>query len=495
MLDKKSVSILLIFAILLNIFFGISAFAYGEEYMNYTYEIKQKYPDVPTDYWAFDSINQVTAKKWFGGYPDGSFKPNLSITRAEAAKVFAEFLGLEVSNLNESSFYDVDVDKWYAPYVEAASELFPVHTTIQGKRPFLPESPVTREDVVYALVKSLGCINDKKYVDMSALDIFIDNDSISSDVKQYFSVALMEGLVSGYPDNTIRAQSQLTRAEFATLLLRGTKHGFHDNYGAKIESVTVYPASKIDIEAGETVILTARATYTDGKNLDYDSLMPYDALNSGIVSIDNNTIVGLKEGTTTIKFNSEYLMNDVLTINVEKKNYGPKLKIIDFPEETENPTAVIKGYLEEDSVENIKLLCNNQPIEIKDDKSFLYVASITSWKNEFVFVAEDEFGGVSEKKITIIKPSTPKIVIDSFNGNTTSKQEVICGHIENCDINDVKLTCNSENVIIEEDGSFKAEVTLWLMGENKITLKAINNHNKKDEQEIIITRYEFYKER
>ena len=492
---KKIISHLIIFPILLNSVFCSNAFAYGEEYMNYTYEIKQKYSDVPTDYWAFDAINQVTAKKWFGGYPDGSFKPNSSITRAEAAKVFAEFLGLEISNVQESSFYDVDLDKWYAPYVEAASDLFPVHTTIQGKRPFLPESPVTREDVVYALVQSLGCINNKKYVDMSVLDMFEDAGSISSDVKPYFSVALTEGLVSGYPDDTIRAQSQLTRAEFATLLLRGTKHGFHDNYEAKIESVTVYPSSKIDIEAGETVILTARALYTGGKNLDYDSLMPYDSLNSGIVSINNNTIIGLKEGTTIIKFNSEYLINDVLTINVEKKNFGPKLKIFDFPEETENSTATIRGYIEEDSVENIKLSCNNQPIEIKDDKSFLYVADIVSWQNEFIFVAEDEFGGESEKKITIIKPSTPEIVVESFNKNTTSKQEVIYGHIKNCDINDVKLTCNGENVSIDEDGSFEAEVTLWLMGENKITLKAINKHNKKDEQEIIITRYEFYKER
>lgn len=495
MLNKKSISMTLVFAFLLNLILCISAFAYGEEYINYSYEIKQKYSDVPTDYWAFDAINQVTAKKWFSGYPDGNFRPTASITRAEAAKVFSEFLGLEISNINDSSFYDVDSDKWYAPYVEAASDLFPVHTTIQGKRPFLPESPVTREDVVYALVRSLGCYNNKKYVDMFTFDMFEDADSISSDVKPYFSVALTEGLVSGYPDNTIRGQDQLTRAEFATLLLRGTKHGFHDNYEAKIQKVTIYPTSAINIEAGETVILTARALYTDGKNLDYDSLMPYDSLNSGIVSIDNNTIIGLKEGTTIVKFNSEYLTNESLTVKVEKNSQGPKFKIVDFPEETENSTAVIRGYFEVDSVENIKLSCNNKPIEIKDDKSFSYVADISSWQNVFVFVAEDKFGGISEKKITIVKPSIPKIIIESFKKNTTSKQEVIYGRIENCDISDVKLTCNDENVSIAEDGSFEAEATLWLMGENKITLKAINKYNKKDEQEILITRYEFYKER
>ena len=492
MLNKRKIAFVLVFSMIVNALIYSTVLAYGEEYTNYSYEATQKYTDVPVSYWAFDAINQVSAKKWFNGYPDGTFRPENTITRAEAAKVFAEFLGLEIVTSDNSSFYDVNPNEWYAPYVEAARELFPVHTTIQGKRPFNPELPVTREDVIYALVKSLGCINDRKYVDLSVVDMLDDADSISADVKPYVAVALMEKLVSGYPDNTIKAQSQLTRAEFAVLLLRGTQHGFHDNYGAKIQSVTVYPEA-IDIEAGETVILTARALYTDGKNLDYDAIEPYDSLNSGIVNITNNTIIGLKSGTTTIKFNSDFLKDKELSVNVREASKGPKFVFNSYPNETENATVTITGRIEETTAENITLTCNGQNVEIQPDLTFAYEAKILYWTNEFVFVATDIYGGKTEKRINIEKPSNPEIIIENYKENTTSKQEIIYGRITNCDAKSVTLTCNDELVNVSEDGSFKAEVTLWLMGKNDVKLTVVNKYGKTDTEKFVITRYEFYK--
>ena len=45
----------------------------------------QPFADVPTDHWAFDAIAELAAKGLVEGYPDGTFKPERSVTKAEAA--------------------------------------------------------------------------------------------------------------------------------------------------------------------------------------------------------------------------------------------------------------------------------------------------------------------------------------------------------------------------------------------------------------------------
>ena len=164
---KKTVSILIAVLMILTSSFNVFALSYGEEWNNYDSSDPTVFTDVTYSHWAHDAIMNVYRKNWFKGYPDGSFRPDASITRAEAVKVFVVFLGMDYESvdLSDMTYYDVDADEWYAPYIEAGKELFPVHTNIQGKTPFNPDMPVTREDTVYALVKALGCDMKVKYPD------------------------------------------------------------------------------------------------------------------------------------------------------------------------------------------------------------------------------------------------------------------------------------------------------------------------------------------
>jgi len=45
------------------------------------------FSDIPGNHWAYQYIVSATTKGWIKGYPDGTFRPGQSITRAEAAKV------------------------------------------------------------------------------------------------------------------------------------------------------------------------------------------------------------------------------------------------------------------------------------------------------------------------------------------------------------------------------------------------------------------------
>lgn len=411
---KKVVSLLIAVLMMVISSLGVFSLSYGEEWEIYEASVPTTFEDVDYEHWAYDAIMNVYKKNWFKGYPDGTFRPNTSITRAEALKVFVVFLGLDYESidLSDMTYYDVDRDDWYAPYIEAGKDLFPVHTTIQGKTPFNPEMPVTREDTVYALVKALRCDADVKYPDQSVLNMFSDKLSISGNLRNTFSIALEHELVSGFPDSTIRAQDALTRAEFATLLLRGTKHGIHKDYDAVISTVTVTPSDSVTLEIGESISLSARATYTDHSNFAYTELSPYIESGNGIISLYGTEIKAVKEGTAVIKYNDSYLKKEKLTVTVEKPDDTPTIKITGYDAITEETTAKITGTIRDKS-SYVDLTCNNDDVLIIDT-TFEHTVHLSVGKNTFEFVAKNEYGNTSSKSISITRkepePTTVKMV-------------------------------------------------------------------------------------
>jgi hypothetical protein len=69
------------------------------------------------EHWAIDYINSSAAKGWVKGYPDGSFKPDQYITRAEFVTLVNNVLGRNVhkENIlgNIKVFPDLTEDMWY----------------------------------------------------------------------------------------------------------------------------------------------------------------------------------------------------------------------------------------------------------------------------------------------------------------------------------------------------------------------------------------------
>ncbi len=92
-------------------------------------ESSASFPDVPENHWAAKHINLAATRGWVGGYPDGTFRPNNSITRAEVASVACRMLersaDLDYIKANLSklrSFSDVLESHWaYKPVMEAAN--------------------------------------------------------------------------------------------------------------------------------------------------------------------------------------------------------------------------------------------------------------------------------------------------------------------------------------------------------------------------------------
>ena len=172
----------------------------------------QRFHDVPKSHWAFKYIADLEDRGIINGYPDGSFRPSATVTRAEWAKIMVCAADLRP---NDNSVYFTDTaNHWAIAYVNAARE----YLTGYPNSIYRPNQAAVREDVTVALVRLKGC--DTSKVDYSCLEKFTDNNSISNNIKAYVATAVEVGLIQGFDDNTFRGQATLTRAEAATLLWR-----------------------------------------------------------------------------------------------------------------------------------------------------------------------------------------------------------------------------------------------------------------------------------
>lgn len=232
---KKLLSMLLVYTIISSCMI-VGALDYGQEYENMPKKsYAQKFSDVPKSHWAFSYIGEMYERGVINGYPNGKFMPDESVERAEFAKIMVNAAGIKVVNNYTTSFVDVGIYDWYAPYIECAKEYLTGYYSS-----YRPETDALREDIAVALVKLKGY--DISVADESILDMFDDVYSISKDLRKYIAVAVERGLVSGYEDDTFRGQDTITRAEATAMLWRAFQYG-NDN-----KSVVADTEEKIDIE-------------------------------------------------------------------------------------------------------------------------------------------------------------------------------------------------------------------------------------------------------
>jgi len=83
------------------------------------------FSDVAADHWAFGYILSVAANGWFIGFPDGTFRPDDNLTRAEFATAVNRMLerGILLEHIPDDvvEFIDLDGTHWaHADFMEAA---------------------------------------------------------------------------------------------------------------------------------------------------------------------------------------------------------------------------------------------------------------------------------------------------------------------------------------------------------------------------------------
>ncbi|MHC5727799.1 MAG: S-layer homology domain-containing protein, partial [Nostoc sp.] len=80
--------------------------------------------DVSSDYWARPFIQALADNNVIAGFPDGTFRPNQAVTRAEFAALIQKAFGSQnrVRQLSAGGFSDVPTGYWAASAIQSAYE-------------------------------------------------------------------------------------------------------------------------------------------------------------------------------------------------------------------------------------------------------------------------------------------------------------------------------------------------------------------------------------
>lgn len=138
------------------------------------------------------------------GYPDGTFRPDAEITRAELCKVVNLIFGYTEIEENDLGFSDVKADDWFYEYVLVAKKAGYVKGYEDGT--FRPENKITREETATILTRVANVYD---------LGITIKiTDPVSDWAMPYVQMVLSNFLMPIEEGDTFRATENATRAEF-----------------------------------------------------------------------------------------------------------------------------------------------------------------------------------------------------------------------------------------------------------------------------------------
>ena len=105
---------------------------------------KPRFTDISQSHWAYTAISYLSDNFILNGYLDGTFKPENNITRAEFAKIIVSATD-SFDDSQVSEFNDVSDSDWYYSYVSTAYKLGYITGYPDGS--FRPNDNITRADI------------------------------------------------------------------------------------------------------------------------------------------------------------------------------------------------------------------------------------------------------------------------------------------------------------------------------------------------------------
>ena len=157
-------------------------------------------------------LNRDDHFAYIKGYPDGTVRPEASLTRAEAAAILYRVMEkscVERFHAESSSFRDVPDGKWYTTYVATLEKAGVIVDSKDGN--FRPNDAITRAELASMLAQFANVTGGTNtFSDVSATHWAAD----------YIAAAVRSGWIQGYPDGTFRPEQTIKRAEMTAMVNR-----------------------------------------------------------------------------------------------------------------------------------------------------------------------------------------------------------------------------------------------------------------------------------
>ena len=187
-----------------------------------------RFPDVPTTAWYMDDLQYILKdpRKIFAGYPDGTFKPNDTLTVDMYIKLIVTVMGHQVENGKEywaSTYIEKAIEEGYIIKNVDSFTVAANYWTKDNKDPYAGyKRPITREDMAQITGRALNKITaESEYRDLLAVSGLIkDYNSLPVSSKMNIVKCYDLGILTGFPDGEFRPFNILTRAEAVAVIRR-----------------------------------------------------------------------------------------------------------------------------------------------------------------------------------------------------------------------------------------------------------------------------------
>ena len=179
------------------------------------------FSDMDTNHWAYKQIKDLSEQSIVIGYPDGTFKPDENVTRAEFASMAIKALGQEHANVIQSiNFADIDSDYWAYDAIEKAV-YFDLISNDKDSENFRPEDPVSRSEALSIAVNSL---TTEQISRQKAIDVLSKKYKDTNEIPENFVItagkAEILDMITSIPERKEYMDSDrpATRAEVTAIL-------------------------------------------------------------------------------------------------------------------------------------------------------------------------------------------------------------------------------------------------------------------------------------
>jgi hypothetical protein len=170
------------------------------------------------NHWAKDNIQKALQLGFMKGYPDHTFKPDNTITRAEFTTALIQSLKLKPTT-NHSVF--VDDNNWSEGFIQAAIESGIIKPDEYPNHYYLPDQNITREEMAIMTVRGLKLEQKAtNAIEVSKLQTNLtDLSQVEDKWRGYVALANNLGVIKGYEDHTFQPNQTATRAEAVSIIL------------------------------------------------------------------------------------------------------------------------------------------------------------------------------------------------------------------------------------------------------------------------------------
>lgn len=213
-------------------------------------QTQTQFSDVSSSYWASQFITSLAQRNIIAGFPDGTFRPNEPVTRAQYAAIVRQAFS-QTTIRSSTTFVDVPTNFWATTAIDISYRMgflsgYPDNT-------FQPNQNIPRAQVLVSLANGLNY----QASTVASAGVYSDSQAIPSYATASIAAATEQRMVVNYPNvQALRPNQTATRADVAAFIYQALAS---QNQVATIQSPYIVQT--------QTTTTATQSTVTAGTNI------------------------------------------------------------------------------------------------------------------------------------------------------------------------------------------------------------------------------------